>query len=119
MAEEMAEDGSQVQSLEHALDGGAYESGHAQDSLYMKSQLHETALEKVHQRDMAKVNNDASIKARADVLRIFLTLVTCITIGGMVAFFIAPTSDQRNAGLAASVASLTAIGGLASGMGLK
>ena len=108
-------------SLEEALDGSAYGKRQVEDSLgnFMKLQLHEDSKEKDHQRVLSLNNNNASIRARYNILNIFLTLVVCIATGGMVAFFIAPTADQRNAGLAASVASLTAIGGLASGMGLK
>jgi hypothetical protein len=49
----------------------------------------------------------------------FLLLIVIVALGGLIAYFHAPTADDRKAGIAATLASLSAIGGLAAGLGLR
>jgi hypothetical protein len=63
--------------------------------------------------------NRHSRHAKSQILWIFLVLASIVTVFGLRVFFNGSTLAEKNAGISSAIAAMTAIGGLAAGIGLR
>ncbi len=112
-----------VHSLETVLSSfahGTYGEGAAGDAKsFMAWKQDQEARDNEAIRDERTKDNDFSRRTKTEIVRTLLVLASLITIAGLGAFFGGPTPDDKKAGIAASVAALSALGGLAAGVGLR
>jgi hypothetical protein len=114
----------QAPELENVLSDlyqGAYKQGQAEEepTTFMAFSQKQEALDKEARREEERKQNDFARSQKRSIMTTFLILIIIITVGGLIAYFRAPSADDRKAGIAATLASLSAIGGLAAGLGLR
>ncbi len=74
------------------------------------------AQEKLREEDRA---NRYSRHAKSQILWIFLVLSSTVTVFGLHMFFQGSTLEEKNTGISSALAAMTALGGLAAGIGLR
>ncbi|MEB3318809.1 MAG: hypothetical protein VKO39_11815 [Cyanobacteriota bacterium] len=116
-------DRGEVHSLETVLSSfahGTYGAGAAGDAKsFMAWKQDQEARENEALRGERTKDNDFSRRTKTEIVRTLLVLASLIAIAGLAAFFGGPTPDDKKTGIAASVAALSALGGLAAGVGLR
>ena len=116
--------GKQAPDLENVLSDlyhGAYRQGQAEEepTSFMAFAQKQEALDKEARREEERKQNDFARAQKKSIMTTFLLLIVIITVGGLIAYFRAPNADDRKAGIAATLTSLSVIGGLAAGLGLR
>ena len=113
----------EVHSLETVLSSfahGTYGAGAAGDAKsFMVWKQDQEAKDNHALRDERTKDKDFSRRTKTEIVRTQRVLASLITTAGLAAFFGGPTPDDKKAGIAASVAALSALGGLAAGVGLR
>ena len=100
------------------LNAGTFGKGQASDepSIHFRR---EDSLDKAAKRNEEEKQNDFSRQIKRYIIITLLVLTTSISFVGLHTFWFSKDSDQRKVGMSAAVAALTALAGLAAGIGLR
>ena len=110
-----------VSDLEDTLSGGRYAKD-KEDHFILKYQVwdqEQRALDKGAERTEQAKEKDFSRERRRDTLWAFLGSACLIALFGLLVFASSQNQEDRKSGIAAALTALSAVGGLAAGMGFR
>jgi hypothetical protein len=94
------------------------DEGKSSSIRYQEWDQEQRGLDRAADRDETKTAKDFSRSRKRDILWVFLFIVSLTTVLGLATFW-SPNAEDRKIGISAAVSAMSAIGGLAAGMGLQ